>query len=44
MEGIAEEWALLPLQCSIIDVTAMETIIKQIDNPFTRTGETVKLR
>ena len=37
MEGIAKEWAFASSSAYNRDVTAMETIIKQIDNPFTRT-------
>ena len=37
MEGIAKEWAFASRSVYNRDVTAMESIIKQIDDPFTRT-------
>lgn len=37
MEGIAKEWAFASRSAYNRDVTAMGSIIEQIDNPFTRT-------
>lgn len=37
MEGITKEWAFASRSAYNRDVTAMESIINQIDNPFTRT-------
>ena len=37
MEGIAKEWAFASRSAYNRDITAMESILNQIDNPFTRT-------
>ena len=37
MEGISKEWAFASRSAYNRDITAMESIINQIDNPFTRT-------
>ena len=37
MEGIAKEWAFASRSVYNRDITAMESILNQIDNPFTRT-------
>ena len=43
MEGIAKEWAFASRKAYNRDITAMESILNQIDNPFTRT-ENCKFR
>ncbi len=37
MEGISKEWAFASRSAYNRDITAMESILNQIDNPFTRT-------
>ena len=37
MEGIAKEWTFASRSAYNRDITAMESILNQIDNPFTRT-------
>ena len=43
IEGIAKEWAFASRSAYNRDITAMESILNQIDNPFTRT-ENCKFR